>query len=112
MSNDSALISDLDAEFHLAVAEASHNTALVYVIRGLFNLLRSNVRRNIERLSVMSEEYAILHSHHRNIYEAILSGDVDKARQAAHVHVTFVDQSLRELDLEEERKLRSLRRTR
>jgi len=111
-TGDSTLIAEQDAEFHLAVAEASHNTALVYVIRGLFNLLRSNIRRNIERLTVMSEEHEILHNHHRDIYEAILSGDTERACRTAHVHVTFIDQSLRELDLEEERKRRSLRRIR
>jgi len=29
---------DLDADSHMAIAEASHNVALIHVMRGIFNL--------------------------------------------------------------------------
>lgn len=35
-----------DARFHLAIAEASHNTVLLHTIKGLFDLLRRNVSYN------------------------------------------------------------------
>ena len=36
---------DRDVDFHMAVAEASHNVALVHVMRGIFNL-RINMLRS------------------------------------------------------------------
>ncbi|MGA3828212.1 FCD domain-containing protein, partial [Pseudomonas chlororaphis] len=36
-----------DAQFHLAIAEASHNAVLLHTIRGLFDLLKRNVVTNI-----------------------------------------------------------------
>ena len=34
---------DADAAFHLTVAEASHNVALIHVMRGIYNLMRTSM---------------------------------------------------------------------
>lgn len=100
---------DIDTEFHIAIAEASHNTALVYVIRGLFNLLHGNIRRNLQRLAVLPSDYQKLSQQHKAIYDAVLSQHPDKAREAAHHHLTFVDKTIRAMG-DEERRLASARR--
>ncbi len=101
---------EYDAEFHLSIAEASHNVVLLYVMKGLFNLLRKNVQKNLERLRSSPEDHRVVSKHHRDILNAILNGEAEQARQAAHIHVVFVDQSLRELGFEEVREARSQRR--
>lgn len=45
---------ETDLEFHLAIADASHNVALMHVMRGLFNLLRATIFRYRELIFNMS----------------------------------------------------------
>ncbi len=100
----------VDAGFHLAIADASHNVALIHVMRGLFNLLLSNICRSLERLYTRESSYARVHSQHQAILNAVLERDPETARQAAHVHLAFVESTLRELDQEAARQERSQHR--
>lgn len=100
----------VDASFHLAIADASHNVALIHVMRGLFNLLLSHICRSLERLYTRESSYGIVHSQHQVILKAILERDPDAARQAAHVHLAFVETTLRDIDEETARQERSRRR--
>ncbi|WP_255969895.1 FCD domain-containing protein, partial [Klebsiella pneumoniae] len=45
-----------DAQFHLAIAEASHNAVLLHTIRGLFDLLKRNVVTNIGGMYALRDE--------------------------------------------------------
>ena len=45
-----------DAQFHLAIAEASHNAVLLHTIRGLFDLLKHNVVTNIGGMYMQRSE--------------------------------------------------------
>ncbi|NJN45537.1 MAG: GntR family transcriptional regulator [Candidatus Competibacteraceae bacterium] len=101
---------EADTEFHLAIADASHNIALMHIMRGLFNLLRSSICRSLERLHTQSGNYEIVQDHHRHILNGILQRDPDAARAAAHLHLSFVEKTLREMDIEETREERSQRR--
>ena len=87
---------DLDVDFHMAIAEASHNVALVHVMRGLFNLMRSNMMRSREVLYRQPENVALLDDQHAQIVKAIVARDADAARAAANLHLSFIQASLRE----------------
>ncbi|MCB1780556.1 MAG: GntR family transcriptional regulator [Candidatus Competibacteraceae bacterium] len=100
----------VDAGFHLAIADASHNVALIHVMRGLFDLLLSHINRSLERLYTREDNYVIIHSQHQAVLEAVLKRDPEAARQAAHVHLAFVETTLRELDEEATRQTRAQRR--
>jgi len=86
-----------DVDFHLAVAEASHNIALIHVMRGLHNLLRTSMRHTWELMFRESENIGVLHGQHRSLLDAVLSGDPDRARNAAHLHLSYVRESLQQL---------------
>lgn len=101
---------EADVEFHLAIVDASHNVALMHVMRGLFNLLRSSISRSLERLYAHAGNYEIVHSHHKGIMDAILAKDSNAARRAAHAHLSFVEVTLRDLDQASSREERSQRR--
>jgi GntR family transcriptional repressor for pyruvate dehydrogenase complex len=88
---------DLDVDFHMAIAEASHNVALVHVMRGLFNLMRSNMIRSREVLYRQPENVALLDEQHAEIVKAIVARDHDAARAAANLHLSFIQNSLREI---------------
>lgn len=85
---------DLDAEFHMAIAEASHNAALVHATRGLFNLMRSNMYRAREVLYWQADNVALLDAQHEDVVKAIVAGDQDRARAAANLHLSFIQASL------------------
>ncbi|MEO8280918.1 MAG: FCD domain-containing protein [Ideonella sp.] len=89
---------DIDADFHMAIAEASHNVALVHVMRGLFNLMRSNMMRSREVLYRQPENIALLDDQHADIVKAIVARDPVAARSAANLHLSFIQASLREID--------------
>lgn len=72
-----------DADFHYAIAEASHNTVLMHVMRGLLDLLRRDVIFNRMRLYKRPDARDVLLRQHRAIYAAIMARDAEAARAAA-----------------------------
>ncbi|MDW7711740.1 MAG: FCD domain-containing protein [Deferrisomatales bacterium] len=101
-----------DAALHLSVAEAAHNVVLLHIMRGLFDLLRRGIVSSRERLYTREGVREVLLRQHRGLYEALVAGDAEAARTAAHDHLVFVEGTLREIDREEGRRLRSERRLR
>jgi GntR family transcriptional regulator, transcriptional repressor for pyruvate dehydrogenase complex len=92
-----------DADFHIAIAEASHNIALLHVMRGLMDLLRKDILYNRMQLYKHAGARDVLLRHHREIFDAIMSGNPDAARTAAQTHMTHVDRVLRERTLSDAR---------
>lgn len=107
---DSMREAETDTEFHMAIADASHNLALVHVMRGLFNLLRDNIAQNHQRLRLEAGNLELIRGQHASIYHAVINGEPEAAREAAHTHLSYVDATLRELFAEEARNVRSQRR--
>ena len=60
----------VDASFHLAIADASHNVALIHVMRGFVRFVVGNIGRSLERLYTRESSYAVIHAQH----QAILKG--------------------------------------
>ena len=87
---------DADAAFHLTVAEASHNVALIHVMRGIYNLMRTSMHHAWEVLYEDADSVRLLHGQHRAMLGAIIAGDPDRAREAAHLHLSFVRESLQQ----------------
>jgi DNA-binding FadR family transcriptional regulator len=96
---DPSLEAQADADFHLVIAEASHNVVLVQVMRSLFALLHSSMRFSLENL--YTHQPAIfdnLRDQHYHLLNAILNGDPEQARAASDNHINYVEQSLAEVD--------------
>ncbi|WP_093309066.1 GntR family transcriptional regulator [Allopseudospirillum japonicum] len=103
---------EADAAFHLAIAEAAHNVILLHTMRGLFNLLKESIVANLSNLFEKRESRPLLKAQHQALYDAIMNADPERAQQAAHEHLAFVEDSLLELSRMETRKERALRRAR
>jgi len=100
-----------DAQFHLAIAEASHNAVLLHTIRGLFDLLRRNVVTNIGGMYALRDETRdMLMSQHRELYETIMARRADEARNVIHRHINYVQEVLAEGQQEARRLARAQRR--
>ncbi len=86
----------LDAEFHLAIVEASHNVVMLHMMRSMFDMLREGVFYN--RQIMFSQRTARDHllAQHRTILTALLDRDAHAARAAVEAHLTFVEGCLRD----------------
>lgn len=100
-----------DAKFHLAIAEASHNAVLLHTIRGLFDLLKRNVVTNIGGMyKQRTETRDMLISQHRDLYQAIIEGRAEQAREVSSRHILYVQEVLEEVRQEVLRTARAERR--
>jgi GntR family transcriptional repressor for pyruvate dehydrogenase complex len=94
---------EIDADFHLIIAESSHNAVLLHIMRAMVNVLREGVFYNRMQLYTRRGARDLLLKQHRAIYEPIMAGDPDKARQAAKAHLAYVQEIMRDLEREEVR---------
>lgn len=85
---------ELDAQFHLAIIEASHNVIMLHMMRSMFDLLKEGVFYNRQVMFKQRNTRDILLDHHRAINDAIQARDPDAAREAVNVHLTFVEDAL------------------
>ena len=99
-----------DVDFHLAIAAATHNMVLLHMMRSLFSLLREHVLDNLQNIYPHSGYREKIHEQHKVLMDAILEGEPEKARQAAHLHLAYVEETLLEGEKENTRLERALRR--
>lgn len=108
--NDPMREARADAAFHLSIVEASHNLVLLHVMQEMFSLLQSSISHNLDKLYTIHRVFNPMSEQHKALMDAILAGEPEQARRAAQSHLTFVEESLKRIDEEEARKLRSMRR--
>lgn len=101
---------EADADFHLATYEATHNVVMLHVMHCLSDLLRTDVFYNRRKLYDYKGVRHLLLNQHRAICEAILSGDAERAREAATQHIGYTHGALEEIGKSEARLEVSLRR--
>lgn len=95
----------LDAEFHLAIIEASHNVVMLHMMRSMFELLREGVFYNRSIMFKQRTTRDTLLEQHRAINTALQARDPAAAKAAIETHLDFVESSLsdwRKMELNEE----------
>ena len=85
---------ELDAQFHMAIIEASHNVIMLHMMRSMFELLREGVFYNRSVMFKQRTTRDLLLDHHRAINQAIQDRDPQAARAAIGLHLTYVEQDL------------------
>ncbi len=85
----------LDAEFHMAIIDASHNVILLHMMRGMFDLLSEGVFYNRQVMFRQRTTRDMLLDQHRAINTALQARDPDAARKAVERHMDFVFEALR-----------------
>lgn len=83
----------LDAEFHMAIIEASHNVIMLHMLRSMFDLLRQGVFYNRQVMFKNRMTRDQLLDQHRAINAAIQARDPVAARQAIGAHMAYVEQA-------------------
>jgi GntR family transcriptional repressor for pyruvate dehydrogenase complex len=81
----------LDAEFHLAIIEASHNVIMLHMMRAMFEMLREGVFYNRQMMFKQRTTRDDLLEQHRAIHSAVMARDSAAARTAVEAHLTYVE---------------------
>lgn len=84
----------LDADFHLAIIEASHNVVMLHMMRSMYQLLQQGVFYNRQTMFKQRTTREMLLDQHRAINDALQSRDAAGARAAVEAHLSYVAQSL------------------
>jgi GntR family transcriptional repressor for pyruvate dehydrogenase complex len=83
----------LDAEFHMAIIEASHNVIMLHMLRSMFDLLRQGVfyNRQVMFRNRMTRDQLL--DQHRAMNSAVQARDPVAARAAVEAHLDYVQQA-------------------
>ncbi|WP_154731505.1 FCD domain-containing protein, partial [Burkholderia pseudomallei] len=76
--------------FHLAIADATHNVALIHVMHGIHGLLQESMHKSHRLVNHADAMERALLEQHTEIYEAIAAKDPERARAAAERHLRYV----------------------
>ncbi len=78
----------LDAQLHLALAEASGNQVIAAMMAGLRTSIESYVQAGAERIADWDAAARRLRHEHRAVLDAVDAGDAEAARTLIHEHIT------------------------
>ena len=84
----------LDAEFHLAIIEASHNVVMLHMMRSMYQLLREGVFYNRQMMFRQRTTRDTLLDQHRAINDALQARNPEGARSAIEQHLDYVGRAL------------------
>jgi GntR family transcriptional regulator, transcriptional repressor for pyruvate dehydrogenase complex len=84
----------LDAQFHMAIIEASHNIVMLHMMRSMFDLLREGVFYNRQVMFRQRTTREALLDQHRAINTALQARDPVAARAAVTAHLNYVETAL------------------
>ena len=99
-SQDAARSARADAQFHLAIAEASHNVVVVQVMRSLFELVLGTVAHSRRLMFVHDDPRTLEHltQQHQDLMQAIIAGEPEQARAVIGTHLSYVHDKLTQAD--------------
>ena len=76
-----------DADFHLGIAQATHNTIQIHIMSTIYDLLRESMVRVFKDRSKVKK----LLDHHHRMFSAIKNHSPDKARERTLEHLNYVE---------------------
>lgn len=86
----------LDAQFHMAIIEASHNVVMLHMMRSMYDLLQGGVFYNRQVMFKQRTTRSALLGQHRSINDALQARDPSGARLAVEAHLNYVENALRD----------------
>ena len=80
-----------DADFHLSIAQATHNTIQTHIMSTIYDLLRESVARVFKDRSKVKK----LLDQHNRMFSAIKNHSPDKARKRTLEHLNYVESEVK-----------------
>jgi GntR family transcriptional regulator, transcriptional repressor for pyruvate dehydrogenase complex len=85
------LLEKEDANFHLAISEATHNKIQTHLMFTIYDILKKFIRKYYENIN-----YTDIYNQHANIVKAIKKKDSDLARVRTLEHLDYVESRIRQ----------------
>jgi len=82
---------DLDANFHIIIAQATHNVVWLHLMQSIFDAMKEFQRGVWRAVYLTEEDHRNLYQHHRAVFEAIRDRDPERARDKMLDHLTFAE---------------------
>lgn len=83
---------DLDANFHIVIAQATHNIVWHHLMQSIFDAMKEFQQSVWRAVYLTDEDHRTLFAHHREVFEAIRERDPERARDVMLKHLTFAEQ--------------------
>lgn len=83
---------DLDALFHITIAQATHNIVWLHLMQSIFDSMKQFQMSVWKAVYLTVEDHRILYQQHRAVYEAIRDKDPERARDGMLTHLGFAEQ--------------------
>ncbi|HEX8960786.1 MAG TPA: FadR/GntR family transcriptional regulator [Geobacteraceae bacterium] len=83
---------DLDAHFHIVIAQATHNIVWLHLMQSIFDAMKEFQQSVWRAVYLTDEDHRNLFGHHREVFEAIRGKDPERARDVMLKHLTFAEQ--------------------
>jgi GntR family transcriptional regulator, transcriptional repressor for pyruvate dehydrogenase complex len=83
---------ELDALFHITVAQTTHNVVWLHLMQSIFDAMKEFQRGVWRAVYLTEDDHRTLYSQHRAVFNAISSRQPDQARDAMLAHLTFAEQ--------------------
>lgn len=83
---------DLDANFHIVIAQATHNVVWLHLMQSIFDAMKEFQRGVWRAVYLTDEDHRTLFRHHEAVLEAIRDRAPERARDAMLAHLTFAEQ--------------------
>jgi len=83
---------ELDALFHITVAQATHNVVWLHLMQSIFDAMKEFQRGVWNAVYITGEDHLYLYNQHRTVFEAIRDRQPEEARDNMLVHLNFAEQ--------------------
>lgn len=83
---------DLDANFHIVIARATHNVVWLHLMQNIFDAMKEFQRGVWRAVYLTEEDQKQLFIHHQGVYQAINNRDAERARLLMLEHLGFAEE--------------------
>lgn len=83
---------ELDAHFHIAVAQATHNVVWLHLMQSIFDAMRQFQMSVWKAVYLTVDDHRTLYLQHRSVLEAIRDRQPERAKREMMVHLGFAEQ--------------------
>ncbi|BCL62346.1 GntR family transcriptional regulator [Desulfomarina profundi] len=84
-----------DVAFHMAVAFATKNPVLIYLMRNFYDFLFVGIKKNLSHMFTDRDALVDVLEHHKMVYQAIKERKPEKAFGAMMTHIHYVQDYFR-----------------
>lgn len=83
---------DLDAHFHITVAQVTHNVVWLHLMQSIFDAMKEFQAGVWRAVYLTEDDHHALYVQHRAVFEAIRDRQAERARRAMLSHLGFAEQ--------------------